>query len=122
MCHGGKFTLTRRSPELKSRRDFPKRCSQIVSAYPSGAEYHDLCFDVAPEVHHLKDVKCQGSERVPWLYWATVNGIDASVVSQSSASVPLLPPSDLNSILKVSTGTVSIFTFIFVRPKSLEES
>jgi hypothetical protein len=52
----------------------------------------------------------------------TVNGIDASVVSQTSANVPRLPPSDLNSILNVSTGFESVFKFILVRPKSREAS
>ena len=56
------------------------------------------------------------------LYGTTVNGIEASVVSQSSASVPLLPPSERKSILNVSTGAASVFRFIFVRPKSRDES
>ena len=55
-------------------------------------------------------------------YGVTVNGIDASVFSQTSASVPWLPPLDRRSILNVSTGVSSVFKFIFVRPKSRDGS
>ena len=48
----------------------------------------------------------------------TVKGMDASVVSQIKARVPLLPPVEDNSILKVSTGEASVLSVIFVRPKS----
>jgi len=47
-----------------------------------------------------------------------VNAIDASVRSQSNASVPLLPPSALRSTRNVSTGSESVRRFIRVRPKS----
>jgi hypothetical protein len=52
------------------------------------------------------------------IYGRTVNGTHASVCSQTSASVPLFPPSARRSTRNVSTGSGIVRRFMRVRPKS----
>lgn len=62
------------------------------------------------------------SESMSALYGTTVNGNDASVCSQMSATRPLLPPSPRISKVRLSTGASRCFRSILRRPMSLVAS